>query len=718
MPAAPRILTGNLTDIGAAPASGVGVTFSRQGVSAQYGDVVIPQNVRTVTTSGGAISQQLYPGTYRGRVQMNNGPAVFTFTLAEDGPTDLAELLEEREIETTAQIVLDTRAARDAAIEAKDDAIAAVAAVPLLRDAFSTVQDLLADTTLTYANTVENQVIPAGGFRYRRAASTATDHHVTTAGGVKLYVLPGADGNRSLAASGADITGATDCSARLAALWELGPVLIDGGFLISASISQTAAHNLVFAQGAQITVASGQTLTVRGQIVAGDAPIFYGAGTVNLNEGPRWFNIGWFDGADLSEKWDFCRRGFLDLYWYNIYLPQPSVIDRAADFDMSGGQRRHYWKLAAPLEFSDPENRSTIMLNGQIKATASMTDMLIFSPDSLKTEDIEFIGRTELIGNSNVTNSGVLYRGAARVNFNHLNINQVPWGVDFDTILPISYCDIRYLYVGAASLGAVRFSKNTNGVSQINIGALRGAQFSGVVACMLEVNGDCRDINVGSISYLTDGGSDLQHIIRLTGDATGRPRWITVGHTYANNAEVGLYTRLSSGSSRMEGINVGPLTTNITTSGKLAFDVEWLYNSNLIGANRIDAASLGLNCLRVNLIGTYSAVTRGTISYCMINGVLSQPLAANALPDVDNVLLGETVYDSTSSRGGAWHRVAATGTAATDFIPVGRHIVGTGSPEGVVTATIGNIFSRMDGGASTTLYVKESGSGNTGWVAK
>jgi len=43
---------------------------------------------------------------------------------------------------------------------------------------------------------------------------------------------------------------------------------------------------------------------------------------------------------------------------------------------------------------------------------------------------------------------------------------------------------------------------------------------------------------------------------------------------------------------------------------------------------------------------------------------------------------------------------------------------GTGSPEGVVTAPIGSLFMRSDGGAITSLYVKESGTGNTGWVAK
>ena len=43
---------------------------------------------------------------------------------------------------------------------------------------------------------------------------------------------------------------------------------------------------------------------------------------------------------------------------------------------------------------------------------------------------------------------------------------------------------------------------------------------------------------------------------------------------------------------------------------------------------------------------------------------------------------------------------------------------GSGSPEGVVTARIGSLFMRKDGGAGTSFYVKESGTGNTGWVAK
>ncbi len=43
---------------------------------------------------------------------------------------------------------------------------------------------------------------------------------------------------------------------------------------------------------------------------------------------------------------------------------------------------------------------------------------------------------------------------------------------------------------------------------------------------------------------------------------------------------------------------------------------------------------------------------------------------------------------------------------------------GTGTPESSVTAPVGSLYLRTDGGASSTLYVKESGAGNTGWVAK
>lgn len=42
-------------------------------------------------------------------------------------------------------------------------------------------------------------------------------------------------------------------------------------------------------------------------------------------------------------------------------------------------------------------------------------------------------------------------------------------------------------------------------------------------------------------------------------------------------------------------------------------------------------------------------------------------------------------------------------------------IAGSGTPESAVTANICDLFQRSDGAAGTALYVKETGTGNTGW---
>lgn len=81
----------------------------------------------------------------------------------------------------------------------------------------------------------------------------------------------------------------------------------------------------------------------------------------------------------------------------------------------------------------------------------------------------------------------------------------------------------------------------------------------------------------------------------------------------------------------------------------------------------------------------------------------------NAYPVTDNAqLLGRSTE--------RWQRVYATNIHPGDGTVTWT--TGAGTPEGAVTAPVGSMFLRTDGGASTTLYIKESGSGNTGWTAK
>ena len=75
----------------------------------------------------------------------------------------------------------------------------------------------------------------------------------------------------------------------------------------------------------------------------------------------------------------------------------------------------------------------------------------------------------------------------------------------------------------------------------------------------------------------------------------------------------------------------------------------------------------------------------------------------------------------------AGNALIKSGTVGTQFygtqLSIGNQnavsiYIGSGTPEAVVVANIGSLFMRTDGGAGTSLYVKQSGTGNTGWVGK
>ena len=53
----------------------------------------------------------------------------------------------------------------------------------------------------------------------------------------------------------------------------------------------------------------------------------------------------------------------------------------------------------------------------------------------------------------------------------------------------------------------------------------------------------------------------------------------------------------------------------------------------------------------------------------------------------------------------------------TDAVNAIAPLTGSGSPEGVVTASVGRWYVDTDS-AGTGIYLKESGDGNTGWQAR
>lgn len=72
-------------------------------------------------------------------------------------------------------------------------------------------------------------------------------------------------------------------------------------------------------------------------------------------------------------------------------------------------------------------------------------------------------------------------------------------------------------------------------------------------------------------------------------------------------------------------------------------------------------------------------------------------------------------FDIGFASGGEWRAIYATQVRPGNGTVIWT--AGSGTPEGSVTAPVGSLYTRTNGGASTTLYVKESGTGNTGWRA-
>jgi hypothetical protein len=98
---------------------------------------------------------------------------------------------------------------------------------------------------------------------------------------------------------------------------------------------------------------------------------------------------------------------------------------------------------------------------------------------------------------------------------------------------------------------------------------------------------------------------------------------------------------------------------------------------------------------------TYDDGTTGTDFLRIQNDVIRPEVASSINVGTASFPFGQ----------GAFDKIIMGGTGP-------RILFGAGSPEGAATAVVGSIYLRSDGGAGTSFYVKESGTGNTGWVAK
>ncbi len=151
--------------------------------------------------------------------------------------------------------------------------------------------------------------------------------------------------------------------------------------------------------------------------------------------------------------------------------------------------------------------------------------------------------------------------------------------------------------------------------------------------------------------------------------------------------------------------NVSVRDNDIMAKGTGTWEIGILVNSKV--PHHVHHVSVVGNSVRSATKGvsfTGAGFTRTPV--CALNridvGVTTPFTGLSTLPERSLVVGGATSIGGTTAGSGA-----------------GRLITGLGDPNTVVTGNVGDLFQRLDGGARSTLYVKEADANpKTGWTAK
>lgn len=150
-----------------------------------------------------------------------------------------------------------------------------------------------------------------------------------------------------------------------------------------------------------------------------------------------------------------------------------------------------------------------------------------------------------------------------------------------------------------------------------------------------------------------------------------------------------------------------------------------LLNADIIKSRVIVAANVHVSNV-VGYLGYLPTVAAGAVVTNLWGSFLDNPVIAGTVTNSVGYGSTGTGYKFGGNFGGSVQAMIAEDSSAntsgichaTTFTVHDCYFSGSGSPEGVVTANVGSTYARQDGGAGTSTYYKESGTGNTGWVER
>ena len=164
---------------------------------------------------------------------------------------------------------------------------------------------------------------------------------------------------------------------------------------------------------------------------------------------------------------------------------------------------------------------------------------------------------------------------------------------------------------------------------------------------------------------------------------------------------------------------VGDYTINLNGD----CDYSALTGNTLNGSGTATKGVMVNSCTGVTITG--NVIYNHTQDAVMLYSTRASPYVIAYTTITGNTLAGNANAISAQFSGGAAYgtNVKVSGNAGVvydtqDLLHTLLVRTGTGTPENAVSAGVGSLFLNYGGSTGTTLYVKETGSGNTGWVAK
>lgn len=605
---------------------------------------------------------------------------------------------------------------------------------------FGTVAEVLADVALTYTpgtalTVVAGQYVltESEGFSYKVAASSAADHNVTTAGGVKLYVQAGANGV-AVDAFGAVGDGIADDAA----------VLTRVATYASANQTVPIVFDNFYRSTSPLTFASN-SLRLVFSVPGKSGILFDNCNGITITQTLRYAGLS-IEGGVLATNVNKTRTG---LTYTNSAAATGDMLPKAITgltligldrFRVTGGPYTNGWLTAVSitngdrLYMNDPyvqgseQDRSDgfpIACKGIV--SSGSTHLIINNPQIYCMETaVDVTGQSEGVE---------IIRGTLVANKKGVNFAPSAEPANDTNIVGVHIASAEYNVRLVGSFATVMH--NVSGCLLFTrTEAYVSSTFKHIIADGATQVSDNFFYTAPSIDPASHIGVDLvapasggaHNGSLVTGNLFTRvPTIVNIASGVVGSTINGNVTKddgatllappvADAGTATSVGFNFGDRDFGEAKSSTGVFwsPIESIGLYHGLNKNLILSATQGASVVEnyINVIGAGAGSSpniRALGSDAAIDLIL-QPKGARPVRPV-----GDVTHDlgQTANR---WRA-----TYAREFRPGAGTAIwtsGAGTPEGAATAPIGSLFTRTDGGASTTLYVKESGAGNTGWVAK